>query len=773
MSYPTYGDIKAPQSIYVVDGLSNIVNSYIEWKISYVGSEGTLYYKVYFDDNNNYVIGNMSGSLLFEFDNGESETVNVARAIPEQTSWPYSELLLCSGTISIPSSATKLYLKQSTLTYTGTFRIDKTKNVSGEFEYNECYIDLPYGYSRVGIHNTYGGTDGETTAYTHTFNPYNASLDETKFIQSLKYQWFAKLNDSSMTYNIDASIDYTKVDGFEHGTVSVKLVLLDAKGNELYLDKELTQKAVLSANSSASIPYNGYLPNGIAKQIVGFRMEMSINNPSEYYKTICFFKFKEEEYLGMFKVNSATIGTSQKLLYDCSSVVKEYDVQYQFGNLTGYAIQNGTAGHSTSAWQTVTWSVPNIFYDEMPNSKIKSCTYTIIFKRNGVILGSNSTTADIYINESVCAPVINPIIKDINDETINVTSDIYTLVKYVSNARVDTGITLFRGATIKSVIVINGSQKMEQAIGTFTKVTDKDFHITVTDSRGVTSNKTITVPFVEYIMPTCDIKASRPNVDGELKFNISGYCYNGTFGEHGLQNSFRVAYRYKPTGGEFCDYVTVYTPLSGNSYSIDITLTGLEYKKTYIIEALVADSLFSVDSAPVSSKGEPIFDWDNSSMNINVPLTITESIHVPDGGFYVQDTPINFSSLVSVETGTWEPSMVNAIIYNKSANYIKIGNLCILNWNIQARGESSGGQIKIYGLPFTLNGSTFQSGGGTISGVSIPSGHSFSGWELSSDGNIYAKTMVSGGSGDAGYATMVESQTYNLYASGTLMYVVS
>lgn len=117
--------------------------------------------------------------------------------------------------------------------------------------------------------------------------------------------------------------------------------------------------------------------------------------------------------------------------------------------------------------------------------------------------------------------------------------------------------------------------------------------------------------------------------------------------------------------------------------------------------------------------------------------------------------------------------MVNAVTYSSQGNYIKIGNLCIINWNIQARGESSGGQIKVYGLPFSINGATFQSGGGTISGVSIPSGHSFSGWELSSDGNIYAKTMLIGASGDAGYATMVESQTYNLYASGTLMYVVS
>lgn len=768
----TSGYINSEVSTFEALGLTWVIKLRVDWNIEYVGADGTLNYKVYYISSQDEIIGNLNGELLFEFDDGVSSPVQLTSALTGSTSG--GTIQIDSGSMPISSGATKLYLRDSSISYSGVHKLDKTVNISGTVNFNECYLNLATNYNNIGVNNTYGGTYGSAGGYTHTNNPYNSSVNETNFINNLEFKWTAKLNENTMQYDVSTSTSYTDVDGFDYGTIDVKLILLDTNGNEVYLDSNLTQEGILSANSSSvSIPFNGYLSNGTADQIVGFRMEMSLIKTVEYYKTVSFFRFKEKDFLANFKASSATIGATQELLYDCSSIAKEYDIKYQFGNLTGYAIQNASIIQSTRVWETVTWTVPVEFYNEMPDSKVKNCSYQIILKKNGVILGSISTTADIYINESVCAPVINPTIIDTNTASIGVTHNSSTLVRYVSNAKVNTGITLFRGATVKSVVVINGNQKMEQETGTFTKVTDKNFHITVTDSRGVTSNKTVTVPFVEYIMPTCDIKASKPNVDGEIKINITGYCYNGSFGGVGEENNFRVSYRYKPTGGEYTDYTNTYASLSGNSYSVDLTLTGLDYKKTYVIEAVVVDSLFTVDAVPVSSKGEPIFDWDNSSMNINVPLTITQSIHVPNSGFYVEDTAIDFSSLVSVETGTWTPSMVNAVTYSSQGNYIKIGNLCIINWNIQARGESSGGQIKVYGLPFSLNGATFQSGGGTISGVSIPSGHSFSGWELSSDGNIYARTMVSGSSGDAGYATMVESQTYNLYASGTLMYVVS
>ena len=785
MSYPIEGFIRSEYSTYVASSFSHNIYLRIDWNIKYVGANGTLYYQVYYETASDNIIGNMNGELLFEFDTGDTAPVKITKVLTGSTSG--GSINLVSGTISIPDNATKLYLRESNVAYEGVNKLDKTEAISGNIVCKECYIDLNTNYKKVKI-NYYapGESQGNPRPTSSAGNPYGNLSDEVKYISTLDFKWFATFHKDTVAHNIVFTMVSVNIPGFTYdgGYVTLKLVLLDNDGNEVYLDSDLTEKGIITVCNEQKltdvqeayylppIPYAGYLSNGEDTQIVGFRMELDILNAKKthiYYKSAEFFKFVNKANLATFTADSATIGDKQTFRGEFDSLVDSIRIQYQFGDLTGNAVGSGV---TPSTINTFNWTVPIEFYNEMPNSKTKTCNYRLIALRNTKLLGSIKATADIYVNESVCAPVISPTITDTNEATASLTNSSSTLVRYVSNANVNAGITTFRGATVSSVIVINGSQKMDKESGTFTKVTDKDFHITVTDSRGITANKTVTVPFVEYIMPTCNIKTSRPNVGGEMSFNVSGYCYDGSFGITGGQNNFYVAYRYKPSGGEFGNWVPINTSLAGNSYSADIELTGLDYKKTYVIEAEVRDSLFSIAAVPVSSKGEPIFDWDNASMNINVPLTITQSIHVPSNGFYVEDTPIDFSSLVSVETGTWTPSMENAVIYNGNGNYIKIGNLCIINWNIQARGESAGGKIKIYGLPFSLNGATFQSGGGTISGVSIPSGHSFSGWELSNDGNIYARTMITGGSGDAGYATMIESQTYNLYASGTLMYVV-
>ena len=76
---------------------------------------------------------------------------------------------------------------------------------------------------------------------------------------------------------------------------------------------------------------------------------------------------------------------------------------------------------------------------------------------------------------------------------------------------------------------------------------------------------------------------------------------------------------------------------SGNTYEATTTITGLDYKSTYVFQAYASDSLMTVYSADQQAKGTPVFHWDADDfcfevpVNINGSLTINGELNVSEG----------------------------------------------------------------------------------------------------------------------------------------------
>lgn len=249
------------------------------------------------------------------------------------------------------------------------------------------------------------------------------------------------------------------------------------------------------------------------------------------------------------------------------------------------------------------------------------------------------TTYRKYLTKTLsivnATPTINPTITDTNNVTASLTGDSNTLIRYFSNAAITFGASALKGASIKSRKVECGSKSLT-ADGTMSAVDAGKFVFTVTDSRGNTTTKTVTKSIVNYVKLTCGLANTEFNTDGVISFNIKGNYFNGSFGT--TANTLSVQYRYKLADGSYSSWADVTATKSGNTYNAAVTISGLDYRLKYVIQARAVDKLATVNSSDKTMSCIPVFDWSGEDFNFNVPVNMGENVYFDNGGTGIRGT---------------------------------------------------------------------------------------------------------------------------------------
>lgn len=214
-------------------------------------------------------------------------------------------------------------------------------------------------------------------------------------------------------------------------------------------------------------------------------------------------------------------------------------------------------------------------------------------------------------------PTISPTIADSNSTTVALTGDSSKLVKYYSNAAITIGAAAVKQATLASQKVTCGN-KSRTSDGTINAIESNKFVFTATDSRGNTTQKTVTPSFVEYVKLTCSLANNMPDAAGNMTVKVSGNYFNGSFGAK--SNSLVVYYRYKTSGGSYSSWAAMSVTKSGNTYSATANVTGLDYQTSYVVQTYAKDALATVYSAEKTVKATPVFDWSGKDFRFNVPV---------------------------------------------------------------------------------------------------------------------------------------------------------
>lgn len=233
-------------------------------------------------------------------------------------------------------------------------------------------------------------------------------------------------------------------------------------------------------------------------------------------------------------------------------------------------------------------------------------------------------TKEITLTIVNANPTLDPVVKDVNDVTKALTENDDRLIKFYSNASFAFNAAGVKGATIKSYKLTCGGKSSTSASGVLNNIEDLRFVFTVTDSRGNTTTKTLYKTVYEYIKLTCDLVSELPNTSGVLNFAVKGNYYFDNFGATGYPtNPLNVYYRYKESGGTYSNWIeTTSITKEEGKYNANITITGLDYRKAYTIQAYSIDALSgNVESKEVIVKATPVFDWSEDDFNFNVPIS--------------------------------------------------------------------------------------------------------------------------------------------------------
>ena len=322
---------------------------------------------------------------------------------------------------------------------------------------------------------------------------------------------------------------------------------------------------------------------------------------------------------------ASSISATNAFIGDRSTVVigikhsgYTHSIAYRFGELTGFLDADGNATDTETllSASVINFTLPESFYDQIPDAPSGVCTLTCSTYSDGQLLGSNAGTFIATADPERCRPELILSVVDYNQDTIALTGDDAVLVCGKSTARASLTAFARNGASIREINVCGTTFDVEEALVDIPNVTTGAFLFSATDSRGYTTTREEKKEIVPYHAVECHISAGRHDpTSGTGWLDIEGYFFAGSFGE--AENALSVSYSINGADAIPC------TPdASTGGFSARIELTDLTYDRSHSIEVTASDKLSSVTKTVRIQPGIPIFDWGQNDFNFNVPVNV-------------------------------------------------------------------------------------------------------------------------------------------------------
>ena len=237
-----------------------------------------------------------------------------------------------------------------------------------------------------------------------------------------------------------------------------------------------------------------------------------------------------------------------------------------------------------------------------------------------------------YLTIVGCDPQLNPTVKDIKEETIALTGDENTFIRYESMAEYAINAVASKQASIVTQSVTCGSKTITNLpYGVIEDVESGTFNFYVVDSRNMAAAGSVFKNLVEYVKPTCYQKLEI-ELSGEtgatIKLTVNGNYYNGSFGA--ADNTLQLEVRHTDDSGNMGEWQLLDgTPtFNGNTYKLETTLSGFNYGKAYVFQCRAIDKLNFVESSQYTVRLLPVFDWSETDFNFNVPVNIEGNLDI-------------------------------------------------------------------------------------------------------------------------------------------------
>lgn len=396
----------------------------------------------------------------------------------------------------------------------------------------------------------------------------------------------------------------------------------------------------------------------------------------------------------------------------------EDDVTIHYSNPSGALIDK------LEACISLTGSKDNIPYRDIPKD---GTSYTFYFTEEeksilqSLVTTGNSTTVRFYVRTTIGSEqlysylartltiagvetIINPTVIDVDSRTTKLTGDSSVFVKYFSDASFDFNTSLAKGSTVDSRYIICGSKShvdYYQETGTLYNVDDHTFHFGVTDSRGYSVKKDVTVYMIPYVKLTASLTLAPLTLAGSLTFTVTGSWFSGDFGAK--YNTLEFEYGIQKNGGNISWHIIEPDSFSinGNKYTARHTITNLDPSAVYTVTVNVIDELMNAQTELVSVTSAPVFDWGKDDFRHNTPVMLTKSnsIRVTDDSGAIREVlnPLTSSNNVRLGFGNYDNADGDTNIYGNNISLTS-------NNDITINGVPMGGRV-LWNGAMHMNGS--------------------------------------------------------------------
>lgn len=348
--------------------------------------------------------------------------------------------------------------------------------------------------------------------------------------------------------------------------------------------------------------------------------------------------------LGGAVVNSVSTVTADNSTVTISINVTVYSASYKYT----LAIKNGSTTYLTISglsWSagtstrsvTLTSSQRTTLLGKMASLKSFTGTFAVTTYNGSTQVGSTSSkTAKVQTTSANSAPTLGTFTyADTNSTTVNITgSNQYlvqgysTLTVTPSSATAKNGASISRYTAACNGVSVSNTNGAALSVGKVSVSGNVSVTLTVTDSRGYTASRSVTMTVIPYSKPRLSsITLRRTNeIEAEMQLIFSGSISAISVG--GVQkNSVQyVRYRYKKTSAStYGSYVSILgsTTRSGTSFSFtNRELCNLDANSSYDFHLQIQDRLYSSSSLDlyyVVPQGTPLVALRKKKVGINNP----------------------------------------------------------------------------------------------------------------------------------------------------------
>ena len=302
---------------------------------------------------------------------------------------------------------------------------------------------------------------------------------------------------------------------------------------------------------------------------------------------------------------SGNIGETTTINISRASSSFTHTLEYAFGNLTGTI--------ATGVGTSYNWTIPTSFYAQIPNSNSGTGSITCKTYNGSTLIGTKTTSFTAKVTNS--NPTVGSLsYKDNNDFTVNITENNQRIIRENSNLLFTVGTaTAKNSASISKYEIIFNERTLSR-----TSAGDLDFGkinlssnttatLKVTDSRGNTATKEITVIIDDWKLPTGLISLNRRN-----NFYSETYLkVDGTYSSLNGKNSMSIQYQYRKVTDK--NFSELYNLEDNVQTTID-----LDNNYQWHIIVIVGDRIGETTYNLSLDRGIPLIFFDRLNENVGI-----------------------------------------------------------------------------------------------------------------------------------------------------------